>query len=74
MSRSTCQTVSTDCGLCEVDAFLSADTAPLTVELLVKELKDVTNWYIFGATLGVGCLYSLDWTTGLDYWTGLLDS
>ena len=20
-----------------------------------------------------GCLYSLDWTTGLDYWTGLLD-
>ena len=19
-----------------------------------------------------GCLYSLDWTTGLDYWTGLL--
>ena len=22
----------------------------------------------------VGCHYSLDWTTGLDYWTGLLDS
>ena len=21
-----------------------------------------------------GCHYSLDWTTGLDYWTGLLDS
>ena len=21
-----------------------------------------------------GCLNSLDWTTGLDYWTGLLDS
>ena len=21
----------------------------------------------------VGCIYSLDWTTGLDYWTGLLD-
>ena len=21
-----------------------------------------------------GCIYSLDWTTGLDYWTGLLDS
>ena len=21
-----------------------------------------------------GCLHSLDWTTGLDYWTGLLDS
>jgi len=21
-----------------------------------------------------GCLYSLDWTTGMDYWTGLLDS
>ena len=21
-----------------------------------------------------GCPYSLDWTTGLDYWTGLLDS
>ena len=21
----------------------------------------------------IGCLYSLDWTTGLDYWTGLLD-
>ena len=25
----------------------------MTVELLVKELKDVTNWYVFGATLGV---------------------
>ena len=24
-------------------------------------------------TIFVGCLYSLDWTTGLDYWTGLLD-
>ena len=23
--------------------------------------------------LDQGCLYSLDWTTGLDYWTGLLD-
>ena len=22
---------------------------------------------------GHGCIYSLDWTTGLDYWTGLLD-
>ena len=22
---------------------------------------------------GKGCLNSLDWTTGLDYWTGLLD-
>ena len=21
----------------------------------------------------VGCHYSLDWTTGLEYWTGLLD-
>ena len=21
-----------------------------------------------------GCMNSLDWTTGLDYWTGLLDS
>ena len=21
-----------------------------------------------------GCPYSLDWSTGLDYWTGLLDS
>jgi len=20
-----------------------------------------------------GCIYSLDWTTGLDYWTGTLD-
>ena len=24
--------------------------------------------------LKFGCIYSLDWTTGLDYWTGLLDS
>ena len=22
----------------------------------------------------LGCPYSLDWTTGLDYWTGILDS
>ena len=22
---------------------------------------------------GNGCIYSLDWTTGLEYWTGLLD-
>ena len=35
-----------------VDAILSADIPP-TIELLVKELKDVTNWYVFGATLGV---------------------
>ena len=31
-----------------------------------------------GSTLSpthyIGCLHSLDWTTGLDYWTGLLDS
>ena len=31
---------------------MSADISP-TVELLVKELKDVTNWYVFGATLGI---------------------
>ena len=31
-----------------------ADFPPtLTVELLLKELKDVTNWYVFGATLGI---------------------
>ena len=23
---------------------------------------------------GKGSVYSLDWTTGMDYWTGLLDS
>ena len=26
---------------------------PPTVELLVKELKDVTNWYVFGVALGI---------------------
>ena len=26
---------------------------PLSVELLVKELKDVTNWYVFGVSLGI---------------------
>ena len=31
---------------------LSVDT-PLSVELLVKELKDVTNWYVFGVSLGI---------------------
>ena len=30
----------------------SADVPP-TVELLVKELKDVTNWYVFGVALGI---------------------
>ena len=30
----------------------SADIPP-TVELLVKELKDVTNWYVFGVALGI---------------------
>ena len=31
-----------------------ADIPPIpTVELLIKELKDVTNWYVFGATLGI---------------------
>ena len=25
------------------------------------------------STLLKGCLHSLDWTTGLEYWTGLLD-
>ena len=40
-----------------VDAILSADIPP-TIELLVKELKDVTNWYVFGATLGVSCEYA----------------
>ena len=32
--------------------YLSVDI-PLSVELLVKELKDVTNWYVFGASLGI---------------------
>ena len=27
-----------------------------------------------GAHWRHGCLHSLDWITGLDYWTGLLDS
>ena len=31
---------------------LSVDI-PLSVELLVKELKDVTNWYVFGVSLGI---------------------
>ena len=26
------------------------------------------------SALVLGCIYSLDWTTGMDYWTGLLDS
>ena len=30
------------------------------------------NGYIAKYTTNPGCLYSLDWTTGLDYWTGLL--
>ena len=30
----------------------STDISP-TVELLIKELNDVTNWYMFGATLGI---------------------
>ena len=27
----------------------------------------------FRKKIGEGCHYSLDWTTGLDYWTGLLE-
>ena len=35
-----------------VDAILSVDIPP-TVELLVKELNIVTDWYVFGVALGV---------------------
>ena len=28
---------------------------------------------IVGTDPNSGCIHSLDWTTGLDYWTGLLD-
>ena len=28
--------------------------------------------FITNCTVKWGCLYSLDWTTGLDYWTDLL--
>ena len=29
--------------------------------------------FSFSVALRMGCLYSLDWTTGMEYWTGLLE-
>ena len=33
-----------------------------------KNARNDTDTYL------IGCIQSLDWNTGLDYWTGLLDS
>ena len=46
-------------------------------ELAVKiHFTQHSNHACFFMPLGpsTGCMNSLDWTTGLDYWTGLLDS
>ena len=46
------------------------------------ETVEITHFFNFGFlktaalvyfTQKIGCIHSLDWTTGLEYWTGLLD-
>ena len=36
---------------------------------IVQKCRRIMFWMIEY----IGCYYSLDWTTGLEYWTGLLD-
>ena len=38
------------------------------------KLEDTTTWDAVSLSVNyLGCHYSVDWTTELDYWTGLLD-
>ena len=41
---------------------------------LEGEANQQIGFFVACRSFNKGCLYSLDWTTGLDYWTGLLDS
>ena len=41
---------------------------------VLPELKRYQYYLVaVNMTVAKGSLYSVDWTTGLDYWTGILD-
>ena len=40
----------------------------------LRDGVDIHEVLYTGPLVYLGCMNSLDWTTGLDYWTGLLDS
>ena len=44
------------------------------INLLLLMLRSAWHYRFVLECIAFWCHYSLDWTTGLDYWTGLLDS
>ena len=73
-----------DFGLRNENKIVSADEGEDTVNMESEkiEFEEAVAWTVKNMNVRNkwkkirqrrGCLYSLDWTTGLDYWTGLLD-
>jgi len=48
------------------------------MKIFIEETSSLSEIHIDGKTfeieLFLGCIHSLDWATGLEHWTGLLDS